>query len=462
MNATIVFQQIWAAINEVDENGARKWRYIVLEGSSRSSKTRSLLQAFYLYCKKNNKKRCSVWRDTAKDCRDTVGNDMEKVYPEMENYHSVNYHSTKSVYRFHTKSTIEICGTDDALKVHGYQGEVAWFNEPYKIGRDTFDQIDMRTADFIVLDWNPKQAHFIDDLKKDPRCLVLRSTFKDNPFCPQEQKIKILGYQPVKFTDIVVSGVLTESDAKEYDLIGNSLLFTERQIKELARCRANEAKRSANDFNWQVYGLGLKAEKPNRILRMKEVDLEIYLKLRGHIHYGVDWGSVDPWGIVESKYYDGALYLRELNYLSENQWRDKLSSTEQSMVDADDAGKFSNEKTGIVKYVFSKFNIPYDSQIECDYNRTTKILALRDLGWDQAVSALKPAGSIMDGIDILNDIEVFYTSDSVNLKYEQENYSRKVDRSGTVLDEPEDENNHLIDPARYIALRLRQMGIIAS
>lgn len=460
MTATIVFQQIWEAIHAVDEDGNRKWRYIVLEGSSRSSKTRSLLQAFYLYCKKNNRKRCSVWRDTAKDCRDTVGNDMEKVYPEMENYHSVNYHSTKSIYRFHTKCTIEICGTDDALKVHGYQGEVAWFNEPYKISRDTFDQIDMRTADFIVLDWNPKQAHFIDDLKKDPRCLVLKSTFKDNPFCPEEQKIKILGYQPVKLCEIVTSGFLTESDAKSYDLIENKLMFTEKQLKELARCRANEAKRSANDFNWQVYGLGLKAEKPNRILRLKEIDLEEYLALKAYTHYGVDWGAVDPWGILEAKFYDGALYLRELNYLSENQWREKLSSTEQSIVDADDAGKFPNEKTGIVKYVFSKFNIPYDAPIDCDYNRPTKILALRDLGWEYSISALKPAGSIMDGIDILNDIDVYYTSDSINLKYEQENYSRKVDRSGAVLDEPEDDNNHLIDPARYIALRLRQLGYI--
>jgi len=462
MDATIVYEQIWDAIHEFNEDGSRKWRYLVLEGSSRSSKTRSLIQAFYLYCKSNRKKRCSVWRDTAKDCRDTVGNDMEKIYPDMEGYSSVKYHSTKSIYRFHTKSNIEICGTDDALKVHGYQGDVAWFNEPYKISRDTFDQIDMRCEDFVVLDWNPKQAHFIDDIKKDPRCLVLKSTFKDNPFCPQEQKIKILGYQPVIHSDIVENKLLTESEARQYDLIENPLNFTERQIKELARCRANEAKRSANSFNWQVYGLGLKAEKPNRIFRFKEIDLERYLEIKGHVHYGVDWGAVDPWGILESKYYDGALYFRQLNYLSENQWRDKLSSTEQSMIEADDAGKFATEKTGIVKYVFSKFNIPFDAPIDCDYNRTTKILALRDLGWEYAVSALKPAGSIMDGIDILNDMEVYYTSDSVDLKYEQENYSRKVDRSGTVLDEPEEDNNHLLDPARYIALRLRAEGIIKS
>lgn len=460
MQATIVFEQIWDAIHELNDDGTRKYRYFVLEGSSRSSKTRSLLQIFYLYCKKYKKKRCSVWRDTAKDCRDTVGNDMEKNYPDMEGYNRVNYHSTKSIFRFHTKSTIEICGTDDADKVHGFQGEISWFNEPYNISRETFDQIDMRTADIVILDWNPKKAHFIDDLKKDPRCLVLHSTFKDNPFCPDEQRTKILGYQPVKLCDVVISGMIEESEAKIYDLDLNPLLFTEKQIKELTRCRANESKNSANEFNWQVYGLGTKAEKPNRIFRFKEIALDDYLSLRGSIHYGVDWGSVDPWGIVECKYYDGALYFRQLNYLSENQWREKLSSTERSMIEADDAGKLNDQKTGIVKYVFSKFNIPFDAPIDCDYNRPTKILKLRDMGWEYAISALKPAGSIMDGIDILNDIDVYYTSDSVDFKYEQENYSRKVDRYGVVQDEPEGGNDHLMDPARYIALRLRSEGVL--
>ena len=72
----------------------------------------------------------------------------------------------------------------------------------------------------------------------------------------------------------------------------------------------------------------------------------------------------------------------------------------------------------------------------------------------------KPKGSVRDGIDLLNNLKVFYTDSSVNLKYEQENYSRKVDRYGIVLEEPEDIDNHLMDPARYIALYLQAEGII--
>lgn len=462
MQATIVFEKIWNALNTRNEDGTRKYRYIILEGSSRSSKTRSLLQVYYLYCKANFSKRCSVWRDTAKDCRDTVGNDMEKVYPTMVDYNFVSFHSTKSIYRFlDTKSNIEICGTDDVDKVHGYQGDVIWLNEPYKISRDTFDQLDMRTEDVVFFDWNPKKLHFIDDIKKDPRAIVIHSTFKDNPFCPTEQRIKILGYQPVKHCQIVEQELLTEQGAKEYDLIANTLNFTDKQIKELLRCRENEDKNSADAFKWQVYGLGLKAEKPNRIFKWTKIPLEVYLSIKtNETHYGVDWGTVHPWGIVEVKYYDGALYVRQLNYLSENQWREKMTLTDRLQIDAEDAGKDNDKKTGIVKWLFSKLSIPFNAVIQCDNNRTTKILKLRDMGWEYAVAAIKVQGSIVDGIDILTDMPVYYTSDSPDIEHEQENYSRKVDRYGIVLDEPEDDNNHTIDPIRYIALYLRKMGVI--
>jgi len=77
-----------------------------------------------------------------------------------------------------------------------------------------------------------------------------------------------------------------------------------------------------------------------------------------------------------------------------------------------------------------------------------------------AMPANKVAGSIIDGVDLLNNLQVFYTSTSTNLKYEQENYSRQVDRTGVVLEEPEDVDNHLMDPTRYVAQYLQGLGII--
>lgn len=452
MQATIVFQNIWEAIHEVDQNGERKYKYIILEGSSRSSKTRSLLQAYYLYCKQYENKRCSVWRDTAKDCRDTVGYDMSRVYPSLEDYGRVSFHSTKAIYTFHTKSSIEICGTDDVDKVHGYQGDVIWINEPYKISKDTFDQLDMRTSDLVFIDWNPKQSHWIDDLKKDPRTIVLHSTFKDNPFCPDEQRKKILGYQSVKKSSIVLSGVLSESAAKSYDVETNKLCFTEKQMKELIRCKHNENINSANDFNWDVYGLGLKAERPNRIFRWEERSIDSYNAINAKIYTGVDWGKVDAWGIVDAKYYDGCLYLNERNYLSETKLREQLLPTELKQI--------HESEEGFVLWYFNKFGIPKDREIICDTNRPLKTAGLRRLGYSRAIPAVNK--SVLDGIDILSELKVYFTSTSANLKYEQENYSRKVDKYGVVEEEPEDLNNHLIDPVRYIALYLVRLGVIKN
>jgi phage terminase large subunit len=453
ITATIVYEKNWNAIHAVDENGNFVYRYIINEGSSRSSKTVSIIDVYDNYARENENKRMTVWRDTKTDCKKTVLNDALKHFKKTGRYGvDQTFNKTESIFTYDDGSTFEIHGTDDEETVHGLTQDCAWINEPYKISKDTFDQIDQRTSDFIIIDWNPKKAHWIEDLKKDPRTIVIHSTFKDNPFCPIEQKRKILSYQPVKFCDIVISGVLSESTAKEYDILSNKLCFTPKQLKELSRCRENEHKNSADEFKWQVYGLGLKAERPNRIFKFNEISLDHYLSISTTIYNGVDWGAVDPWGILEVKYYDGALYVRELNYTCENTIRTKLTETERAQLEG--------SEEGIVSWMFSRLSINQDNMVICDNNRKAKILALRDSGWEYAIAASKLPGSVVDGIDLLNDIKVYFTSCSANFKHEQENYSRKVDRYGIVLEEPEDTDNHLMDPLRYIAIYLQEQGII--
>jgi hypothetical protein len=334
----------------------------------------------------------------------------------------------------------------------GLNQHVAWLNEPYKISRTIFDQIDQRTEDFIIIDWNPKIAHWIEDLKKDKRAIVIHSTFKDNPFCPIEQKNKILSYQPVKMCSIVEQKLLIEKEAAIYDLVKNEKGFSAEMILELDRCRENEFKKSASEYNWSVYGLGLKSERPNRIFHFAECKLSEYLALQAKEYFYSDWGAVDPWAIGAIKYYDGCLYLRELNYESENEIRAKLSATERTQMAGDDEG--------IVSWMFNKLGVPRSAIIICDPNRLSKIRALRMAGFDYAQPASKPPGSIMDGVDLLNNLNVYYTDNSVNVKYEQENYSRKIDRYGVVLEEPEDINNHHLDGTRYIGTYLQMQGII--
>jgi phage terminase large subunit len=453
IEGTIVFEKTWDAIRAVNDDGTRKYRYIIHKGSSRSSKTVSLIDCYDLYAREEENKRLTVWRETKTDCKKTVLNDTLKHLKRSGRYLvGQEFNKTESIFHYDTGSTFEIHGTEDEETVHGLTQDAAWFNEPYKISREVFDQVDQRTSDFVVIDWNPKKAHWIEDLEKDPRAIVITSTFKDNPFCPIEQKLKILSYQTVGQSDVVEQKLISEPEAKVYDLEKNPLGFTTRQLKELKRCRENEDKKSANAFNWSVYGLGEKAEKPHRIYRWTEIPDSVYHALESKEYGATDWGVVDPWAILNAKYYDGALYLHERNYLSETEIKGRLTPTELTQMSGDDEG--------MVKFMFQRLGIDKRTELVADNNRPLKIAALRRAGWVYVYPAIKVAGSILDGISLLLSIPVYYTASSKNIAYEQENYSRQVDRYGQVLEEPEDVDNHHMDASRYLAQYLQARGII--
>lgn len=474
MNVTIVFQKNWDALHKVCETckgidskhcdfctgSGKHYKYIINKGSSRSSKTYSLIDVFDLYAREVEKSRLTIWRDTKTDCKKTVLSDMIKRLKSTDRYKVNNdFNKTESIFTYQTDSTVEIHGTDDEETVHGLTQNCAWLNEPYKIGRDTFDQIDMR-SDVIFLDYNPKKDHWADDLMKNKRTIVIHSTFKDNPFCPPEQRNKILSYQPISMSSLVISKQLDEIQASKYDCVINDLSFTNSEIKELQRCQTNEHNNSSSRFKWEVYGLGLKSEKPNRIFNWNEVSLNDYNNINTPTYIGVDWGKVDPWGIIEAKYYDGCLYVHELNYASENEHRARMNNNDISIINSEGLDDNSRE-AGIVTWLFSKLNISKERPIICDTNRPVKIAGLRRKGYN-AEPATKGAGSILDGIDLLQNLKVFYTKISENIHYEQENYSYKLDRYGKVLDEANDTDNHLIDPIRYVVNYLLIKGIIKN
>ena len=436
MKATIVFEKIWNAIHEIDENGNRKYKYIILTGSSRSSKTYSILQLIHLYCLKHKKKRVSSWRETKKDCKDTVLFDFKNALPNFPQWEQVAFNKTESIHTYPNGSTYEISGGDDDVKIHGFQGDVAHFNEPYNISKDTFDQIDMRTTDFVLIDWNPRQNHWIDELSKNPRAIVIHSTFRDNPFVPFEQRSKILSYQNIERSYVVSSKMLTKQQALEYDLISNVLELPQLQLSELQRCILNEKHHTANPYKWSVYGLGEKAEKPNRIFHWNKCTLAEYNQIEATPIIGIDWGKVDPFGIVEAKYSDGRLFLKELNYDSEDTIRGKLSESEMRNIMAGGDGEH-----GIVSYVFSKLNIDKSTLLICDTNRPEKGALLRRKGYN-IIPASKGKGSILDGVEILQSLEVYYTECSTNIEIEQENYEYKVDKFGDQEEELIDAFNH--------------------
>ena len=385
INATPVFEKNWNALQ------SQKYKYIINSGSSRSSKTFSILQIFWILAWTNPRTKLAVFRNTKKDCKDTILQDMLKYYSTLENYDSIKFNKTESIFTFPNGSTINIEGTDDELKVHGYHSDYLWFNEFYKMPKETFDQLDMRCSVAVFMDYNPVGKLWSDDLVKQDNAILIHSTFKDNPFCPIEQKKKILSYEPT-----------------EYNIQQNN----------------------ASDYMWNVYGLGLKAEKPNRIFKnWKTITDKEFDSLPYSLYYGMDFGLSAATTLVAMKFDgDNSFFFKELLYKPMNQMNGTLSDEIHNL--------------GIDK----RLELICDSSNEINKTEGQK---LRNSGYN-VIFALKGKGSVVSGIELLQKKNIYYTASSTNIEQEYEQHSWRVVQ-GVQLDEPEQGNDHALDAMKYVS-----------
>ncbi|QHB38664.1 terminase large subunit [Flavobacterium phage vB_FspS_filifjonk9-1] len=384
IKATGVFEKNWEALQ------SGKYKYIINSGSSRSSKTFSILQIFWILAWSKERTKLSVFRNTKKDCKDTILQDMLKYYPTLDNYEFVKFNKTESIFTFPNGSTINIEGTDDELKVHGYHSDYLWFNEFYKMPKETFDQLDMRCSVAVFMDYNPVGRLWSDDLIKQDNAKLIHSTFKDNPFCPLEQKKKILSYEP-----------------------------TEYNLQQL----------TANAYMWQVYGLGLKAEKPNKIYHnWKVIPDDEFDMLPFSTYYGMDFGLSSPTAMVQMKFDgDKTFFFKEILY------------------------KPLNHIEGTLSTELDNLKIPKHIEIICDVGNElnkTEMQKLRNAGYN-VLPAMKGAGSILSGIETIQKSTIYYTKSSKNIENEYDTYSWRI-AQGVQLDEPEQTDDHLLDAMKYV------------
>ena len=402
---------------------ALKKRIWVIQGGQGAGKTFAILLLLSNHALSHPDKEIFIASQELTKMRITVIKDFITVLKLLNIYDPTRF-AGGTFYRFTNGSFIKFIGLDKPDIGKGLRSDIVFINEANKIGFETYRELTSR-AKRIILDFNPNNpfwAHEHVITRNDADHLTL--TYKDNEFLSEQERAEIERYKELAYID---------PNLEYYDLDHN------------VRSKYWRNK-------WHVYGLGITGSSPNRIFYWTPITDEEFNKLEVKKYYAVDWGTVDPWAILEAKYYDGNLYLNELNYKSENELRQSFRHEELREIES--------AEEGIVKWLFKKLNIPKNGIIVCDTNREMKIIALRNAGYDYAIKAHKPPGSILDGIDILSGLNVFYTSSSKNLAMEQESYEREVDRYGIVTDEPVDKDNHLMDCARYIGTFLKLQGII--
>lgn len=179
-------------------------------------------------------------------------------------------------------------------------------------------------------------------------------------------------------------------------------------------------RRKVNKSWWQVYGLGQLGEVEGKIYKDWQIIEEIPHEARLE-RYGLDFGySNDPTAIVGIYKYNGGYILDEVTYqkgLSNKQIADILLNQPKALVIADSA-----EPKSIDEIKLYGVNI---------------------------IPTVKGRDSIRQGIQYVQDQRISITKRSTNLIKEYRNYLWLRDKSGKILNEPQDYLNHALDASRY-------------
>ena len=278
-------------------------RIRVLQGGTSASKTISVLLYLIAYAQTDKTVTLtSIVSESVPHLKRGVIRDFKKIMQTHKYWKEDLWNETDKIYTFEIGSQIEFFSTDNGDKLRGARRDRLFVNEANNIEKEAFEQLEVRTKEFIIIDYNPTAEFWahndLIDKRDDVDFLIL--TYKDNEALPKE---------------IV--------DAIE--------------------------RRKSNKSWWRVYGEGQVGEVEGRIYTnwgvIDEVPVEARLERRG-----LDYGYTnDPTAIVDVYKWNGAFILDELCYqrgLSNRQIADILNNQDNKsvLVVADSAEPKSNDE----------------------------------------------------------------------------------------------------------------------
>lgn len=260
INATNIFSHNWDALNS-DK------RFIINQGGSRSSKTYSLCQMIIVYCVQNPNKVVSIVRKTFPALRATVMRDFFEIMKDLEIYEKANHNMSENIYRFPNGSIVEFFSVDDEQKIRGRKRDIGWCNEANELWFEDFQQLNMRTEEKLIFDYNPSDSSSWLYKLPPEESVLIKSTYRDNPFLPESIK---------------------------------------RQIEDLKR---------TDEALYQIYALGEKAISKSNIynnwtfLGRKPQRFQSYV-------YGLDFGYNHPSALIRVYWSDGDIWIEPVIYES--------------------------------------------------------------------------------------------------------------------------------------------------
>ncbi|GAB6010692.1 PBSX family phage terminase large subunit [Viscerimonas tarda] len=259
MKVTSVFGRNLLAYNQ-------KHRIIVNKGSTRSSKTWSILQLLYIIAELSDEQRLiSVVSESMPHLKKGCMRDFENMLNHEKKWNAKHWNATDKIYKVN-KSYIEFFSADQPGKVHGPARDILYINECINIGYETYRQLAIRTTETIFLDYNPCFEFWVDEkVLPRPESILIRSTYLDNEY------------------------------------------LTPAQVQEI------ESNKHDADW-WQVYGLGETGSKAGLIMQNWDMVESLPSNYKSR-WIGIDFGFTnDPTSIVDVRLSDGELWIDELLY----------------------------------------------------------------------------------------------------------------------------------------------------
>lgn len=413
-------------------SGLRK-RIKGIQGGQGAAKTYSILILICNHASSNDNKEIFIASEELSKMRITVIKDFKNIMKAFGIYDQSRF-PDETLYRFPNGSFIRFIGLDKVDIGKGLRSDVMFVNEANKVKFDTYRELTSR-AKQVFIDFNPnKKFWFHTEIKDRDDCEFLKLTYLDNEALGKEEKAEILRYRE--------RGYKMTNGAIDLDEKGNPVVINQYWANM-----------------WRVYGEGEVGEVEGRIYNWSSIPLEDYLSIQKQTYYGVDWGKVDPFAVVEIKYHDGNLYVHELNYSSENEIERSLNETMLHQIRARDNKEEGTE--GLIPWLFEKLKIEQDKYISCDNNRPNKIKSLRRSGWEYA-HAVGGKTDLVNRIGILSGLNIYYTDASKNIEAEQEAYCYDKDKFGVIQEQPIDQDNHTIDAIAYCVQSMFNYGVIKN
>lgn len=242
-------------------------RIIVEQGGTRSGKTYNILiWIIFKYCMINSNKIVTICRKHGPSLR---GSSMRDFFTLLEDHglYSEERHS-KSLNEYKLNNNlIEFVSLDEPQKIRGRKRDLLFINEGNELTKEDFFQLNIRTTNRIIIDYNPSdEYHWIyDDIIEREDCDFYITTYLDNPFL-----------DPVL-------------------------------IQEIERLK------NTDELYWQIYGKGQRGSSKSIIFTTTLC--KTIPETAKFISYGLDYGYTnDPTAMVGIWIEDHTIYIKEYLY----------------------------------------------------------------------------------------------------------------------------------------------------